>query len=67
VSKINVPSLILAGEKDQIEHLEILEKELLPRIPGAQLKVIPKTGHLSPLEAPSEIAMAISHFLTSVL
>jgi pimeloyl-ACP methyl ester carboxylesterase len=67
VSKINVPSLILAGEKDQVERLEILEKELLPRIPGAQLKVIPKTGHLSPLEAPSEVAMAISHFLTPVL
>lgn len=67
VSKINVPTLILPGEKDQVERLEILEKELLPCIPGAQLKVIPKTGHLSPLEVPSEIAMAISHFLTPVL
>jgi pimeloyl-ACP methyl ester carboxylesterase len=67
VPNINVPTLVLAGEKDQVERLEVLEKELLPRVPGARLKLIPKTGHLSPLEAPNEIATAISHFLTPVL
>jgi pimeloyl-ACP methyl ester carboxylesterase len=67
VSNIDAPTLVLAGEKDQVERLEILQKELVPRIPGAQLKVIPGTGHLSPLEVPDEIATAISHFLTPVL
>jgi pimeloyl-ACP methyl ester carboxylesterase len=67
VPNINVPTLVLAGEKDQVECLEVLQKELLPRIAGAQLKIIPKTGHLSPLEAPIEIATAISHFLTPIL
>ena len=67
VPKINVPTLVLAGEKDQVERIEVLEKELLPRIPDAQLKVIPRTGHLSPLEAPNEVATAINHFLTPVL
>jgi pimeloyl-ACP methyl ester carboxylesterase len=34
-----------------------------PRIPGAQMKVIPRTGHLSPLEAPQEIAEGNGTFL----
>jgi hypothetical protein len=34
-----------------------------PRITGAQMKVIPRTGHLSPLEALPEIAEGIRTFL----
>jgi pimeloyl-ACP methyl ester carboxylesterase len=63
VGSINVPTLVLAGEKDQVERVEILKRELVPRIPGAQLRVISGTGHLSPLEVPDEIAGGIWKFL----
>jgi len=64
VNNIKVPTLVLAGESDPVDRLETLKKELLPRIPHAQLNVIAQTGHLSPLEASSEVCKGISHFLT---
>jgi pimeloyl-ACP methyl ester carboxylesterase len=66
VGKINVPTLVLAGENDQVERVETLEQELIPRIPNAQVKVIPRSGHLSLLEAPNEIAAGIRIFLMSL-
>ena len=66
VGNINVPTLVLAGEKDQVERVEILKQELVPRIPGAQLRIISRTGHLSPLEVPDEIARGIWNFLASL-
>ncbi|WP_163881113.1 alpha/beta fold hydrolase [Paenibacillus favisporus] len=63
VNNIRVPTLVLAGESDPVDRLETLKSELLPRIPHAELRVIPQTGHLSPLEAPGEISEGISHFL----
>jgi len=57
--------LVLAGEHDQIERIQTLEQELIPRIPDAQMKVIPRSGHLSPLEVPEEIAAEIQNFFVS--
>jgi hypothetical protein len=66
VLKINVPTLVLAGENDQVERVATLEQELIPRIRGAQIKVIPRSGHLSPLEVPDEIAAGIPNFIASL-
>jgi pimeloyl-ACP methyl ester carboxylesterase len=63
VTNINVPTLVLAGESDPVDRLETLKSELLPRIPHAELHVIPQTGHLSPLESPIQICKGISSFL----
>ncbi|OXM83313.1 alpha/beta fold hydrolase [Paenibacillus rigui] len=63
VKNIHVPTLVLAGESDPVDRLETLKRELLPRIPHAELYVIPQTGHLSPLESPSSIYKGISSFL----
>ncbi|WP_123042577.1 alpha/beta fold hydrolase [Cohnella candidum] len=63
VKNINVPTLVIAGESDPIDRLETLKSELLPRIPRAELHVIPQTGHLSPLEAPNQVCKGISNFL----
>jgi pimeloyl-ACP methyl ester carboxylesterase len=63
VPNINVPTLVLAGENDQVERVSTLEQELIPRIRGTQMKVIPRSGHLSPLEVPDEIAAEIRNFL----
>ena len=43
-------------------HIETLKRELLPRISGAVLQVLPDVGHLSPLEAPKEIAHHFDSF-----
>ena len=62
VGSIDVPVLVIAGELDRVDSLDTLEKELLPRIAGARLVVLPGIGHLSPFEAPAAIAAAIEQF-----
>jgi 3-oxoadipate enol-lactonase len=44
----------------------MLKRELIPRISSARMKVIPRSGHLSPLEVPDEIAAEIRNFLVSL-
>jgi pimeloyl-ACP methyl ester carboxylesterase len=66
VLNINVPTLVLAGENDQVERVATLEQELIPRIRDAQMRVIPRSDHLSPLEVPDEIAAGIRNFLASL-
>ena len=50
VRNINVPTLVPCGENDQVERVETLKQELIPRSPDAQVKIIPRSGDLSPLE-----------------
>jgi pimeloyl-ACP methyl ester carboxylesterase len=66
VRNINVPTLVLAGENDQVERVETLKQELIPRIPDVQMRVIPRSGHLSLLEVPDEIATGIRNFLITL-
>jgi pimeloyl-ACP methyl ester carboxylesterase len=63
VTAIDVPVLVIAGERDQVDRVETLQAELLPRIAGARLEILPSIGHLSPLEAPSAVAAAIERFV----
>jgi len=63
VRNINVPTLVMAGENDQVERVETLKQELIHRNPDARMKVIPRTGRLSLLEVPDEIAAGIRNFL----
>jgi len=62
VGHINVPTLVISGEQDKIDPVENLKRELLPRIPGAVMQVVPEVGHLSLLEAPTEIARHLDTF-----
>jgi pimeloyl-ACP methyl ester carboxylesterase len=63
VADISVPTLVMAGENDQVEKIDSLERALVPNIPAARMTVIPETGHLSPLEVPDRIASEIQTFL----
>ena len=63
VLDICVPTLVLAGENDQVEKFDLLERVLVPNIPTARMTIIPETGHLSPLEVPDKIASEIRVFL----
>ena len=62
---INVPSLLVTGDEDILTGIN--EAELMRQyIPGSQLRVIPKAGHYSPWEQPTEAATMIRQFLDSL-
>jgi pimeloyl-ACP methyl ester carboxylesterase len=66
VASIDVPSVVISGELDQVDRIETLRAELLPRIPHAAMHVLAGVGHLSPLEAPTEVAQIIASFVAAV-
>lgn len=59
IEQINVPVLVVAGEKDEAMTPQLLEREVVRRIAGARLVVVPKVKHLLPLEVPSTVANLI--------
>jgi len=63
VTAIDVPTLVIAGELDKVDSVEMLKTHLLPHIPNVQMQVIADTGHLSPLESPIEVAKLIGEFV----
>ncbi|MCM2292546.1 alpha/beta hydrolase [Allorhizobium sp. BGMRC 0089] len=56
VAHIDVPVIVVSGEDDRVDPPAVLRSDLLTHIPQAQLLVLPGVGHLSPLEAPTDIA-----------
>lgn len=60
--KINVPTLVVAGENDAI--IPTAESAALAAaIPHAELAVIPQAGHLASLENPGAVESALRAFL----
>ncbi|WP_234534122.1 alpha/beta fold hydrolase [Streptomyces shenzhenensis] len=59
---ISVPALVVAGENDHVEPVDVLRDNLVPYLSQADFVVIPNTGHLIPLEAPADLAAAITAF-----
>ncbi|MGW2687454.1 alpha/beta fold hydrolase [Streptomyces sp. NPDC001414] len=59
---IGVPALVVAGEHDQVEPVDVLRDNLLPYLAHADLTVVRHSGHLIPLEAPDDLAAAIAAF-----
>ncbi|MCF3962459.1 alpha/beta fold hydrolase [Streptomyces fuscigenes] len=60
--RIEVPVLVVAGETDRVEPVDVLRDHLMPYLAHARLVVVPHTGHLIPLEAPAELAAAVGRF-----
>lgn len=60
---IDVPVLVIAGEYDRVDSPDTLRAALLPFIAQAKMTVLPGVGHLSPLEAPTEVASLIDGFV----
>ena len=62
LSTINLPTLILFGEEDTITPVS--DGQAMARaIRGSLFHVVPRAGHLSPLEQPEEIHRLIRNFL----
>lgn len=57
---VAVPILVLSGENDKGIGKDLLEHEVVRRIEGAKLVVIPDAGHLLPLEVPETVAKLIA-------
>ena len=66
VSKIAVPTLVLAGEQDRLDSVEQHRREVVERIPRATLEIIPRSGHLLPIDEPVRTARAIQLFVSSI-
>lgn len=62
--QIQVPTLVLVGEEDELTPPEEVEK-MAKRIPNAHLVSIPKAGHLSNLEVPEVFNKALREYLLS--
>ena len=62
---ISTPVLVITGAEDR-GLPPSYSTELANRIPGARLHVLPDVGHLSPREAPREVAVLIDNFLASL-
>ncbi|MDE3240020.1 MAG: alpha/beta fold hydrolase [Paracoccaceae bacterium] len=65
--QIRVPTLVVSGEEDRVDPPAVLRQELMPRIPQARLHVLPGIGHLSPLEAPDDLADLIRSFAAPLI
>jgi pimeloyl-ACP methyl ester carboxylesterase len=63
LASIRVPTLVAVGREDRITPLAQHE-EMARRIPAAELVVFEHCGHLVPLEAPIDLAGALSRWMT---
>ncbi|MGX1510648.1 pimeloyl-ACP methyl ester carboxylesterase [Streptomyces collinus] len=62
---IDVPALVVAGEHDQVEPVGVLRDNLVPYLSHPDFVVVPRTGHLIPLEAPADLIDAITAFAST--
>ena len=60
---LRVPTLILCGSLDRFTP-PALSEQLAGLIPGAQLDIIERAGHMLPLERPDELNRKIFNFVT---
>jgi pimeloyl-ACP methyl ester carboxylesterase len=63
--RIDVPTLLLYGDKDVRSPLSVAE-DLHAKIPTSQLVVMPGVGHLSNIEAPERFNTEVRRFLREV-
>ena len=65
LSEIRVPTLVVVGEEDK-PLPPWKSRRIANGIPGAELVLIPRSGHLSVIENPRPVTDAITHFLSKV-
>lgn len=62
LSKIKIPALIICGEFDALTPPSVMEP-LAEKIKDAEFVLIKNSGHMSPIENPKEVNVAIKRFL----
>ena len=66
-SRIDVPTMLLSGERDLVDPPDVLSRRLVPYLPNPTFHTIPKAGHLLPLEAASNVAEYIVRHLKTTI
>lgn len=66
LSKINIPTLLICGEKDTLTPPEVM-KEIFHKIENSEFVEIRNAGHMTPIESPDEVNSAISKFLKQAI
>jgi pimeloyl-ACP methyl ester carboxylesterase len=61
LKSVRVPARVLVGEQDYV--CTKASRLMAQLIPGAELKVIPHSGHMSPIEQPAAFTAALMDFL----
>ena len=61
LKNINLPTLVIAGEKDYFFSIPVVEK-VAKEIPNAQFEIIKYSGHLPNMEQPREFNKLIGKF-----
>ena len=65
LGEIGIPTLVVGGEEDDISPPEVIG-DMAAKIPGARHVTIPRTGHLSNLEASEKFNAVLAEFLQSI-
>lgn len=63
LTAVTLPVTVVIGDCDQVEHESALRQTFAHFLPQASFRVLKGVGHLSPLEAPAELAGACVAFL----
>lgn len=62
---LTVPSLVIAGDADTLTPPDVL-KSISDAIPGATFRIIPRAGHLPPVEQPDAFSACLAEFLRTL-
>ncbi|MEX2112128.1 MAG: alpha/beta hydrolase [Pirellulales bacterium] len=62
---VSLPALVIVGQDDAISPVDEM-RGIAQMIPGCEFVVIPRSGHMTPLENPAAFNEAIEQFLTRV-
>jgi pimeloyl-ACP methyl ester carboxylesterase len=62
LQKINIPTLVICGSFDKLTPPPVM-RAMAEKIPGSEFAVVPRAGHMTPLENPESVNDLISGFL----
>lgn len=65
LEKINIPILLICGEEDVLTPPAVM-KEMQKKIKDAQYVEIKNAGHMTPIENPEEVNLALQKFLNEL-
>ncbi len=65
LSEISIPSLVVCGELDSITSPESM-KNFASKIPNSLFEVVPKAGHMAPIEKPEIVNQIINNFINNL-
>jgi pimeloyl-ACP methyl ester carboxylesterase len=63
LKSVRVPTLVMVGELDYV--CSKASRLMAQAIPGATLKIIKNSGHMSPIEQPAAFSAALLEFLAA--